>query len=127
MLILKDIGWRKRKLIAIDKDTQQTEMPGVFAGGDAANGPATVIETIAAGRHAAIFIDKCLGGDGELEGGSEQPHDGGQESRNPPLPAVRFGDLPGQSITAWRTMSGKFPFFPTQDPPTLNLRSRRGI
>jgi len=44
-------------------------MPGVFAGGDAANGPATVIEAIAAGRRAAISIDKCIGGDGELEFG----------------------------------------------------------
>ncbi|MGD9006039.1 MAG: FAD-dependent oxidoreductase, partial [Desulfobacterales bacterium] len=30
-------------LIAIDNATQETEMQGVFAGGDAANGPATVI------------------------------------------------------------------------------------
>jgi NADPH-dependent glutamate synthase beta subunit-like oxidoreductase len=54
-------------LIAIDKDTHQTEMKGVFAGGDAANGPATVIEAIAAGRRAAISIDKYLGGDGRIE------------------------------------------------------------
>jgi len=56
-------------LIAIDKDTQQTEMKGVFAGGDAANGPATVIEAIAAGRRAAVSIDQYLGGDGILECG----------------------------------------------------------
>ena len=45
-------------------------MKGVFAGGDAANGPATVIEAIAAGRRAAISIDKHLGGNGEIEFGS---------------------------------------------------------
>ena len=56
-------------LIVINKDTHQTEMKGVFAGGDAANGPATVIEAIAAGRRAAISIDKYLGGDGLLECG----------------------------------------------------------
>ncbi len=60
----------ERGLIAIDKATQKTEMKGVFAGGDAANGPATVIEAIAAGRRAAISIDKYLGGDGVLEVGS---------------------------------------------------------
>jgi NADH dehydrogenase FAD-containing subunit len=56
-------------LIAIDKDTQQTEMKGVFAGGDAANGPATVIEAIATGRRAAISIDQYLGGNGVVEFG----------------------------------------------------------
>ena len=60
----------EKGLIAINKDTQQTEMKGVFAGGDAANGPATVIEAIAAGRRAAISIDKHLGGDGRIELGS---------------------------------------------------------
>jgi NADPH-dependent glutamate synthase beta subunit-like oxidoreductase len=56
-------------LIAIDKDTQQTEMKGVFAGGDAANGPATVIEAIATGRRGAISIDLYLGGNGVVEFG----------------------------------------------------------
>jgi len=54
-------------LIKIDVDTQQTDMTGVFAGGDAANGPATVIEAIAAGRRAAASIDSFLGGDGVIE------------------------------------------------------------
>jgi len=54
-------------LIKINKDTQQTDMTGVFAGGDAANGPATAIEAIAAGRRAAVSIDTFLGGDGVIE------------------------------------------------------------
>ena len=54
-------------LIAIDPATQKTEIQGVFAGGDVANGPATVIEAIAAGRRAAISIDMYLGGDGIIE------------------------------------------------------------
>ena len=57
----------KNGLIAADKFTQKTEMKGVFAGGDAANGPATVVEAIAAGRRAAISIDIYLGGDGTIE------------------------------------------------------------
>jgi len=51
-------------LINIDKDTQTTGMPGVFAGGDVANGPGAIIDAIAAGRRAALSIDKYLGGDG---------------------------------------------------------------
>ena len=51
-------------LIAIDKETQTTGMPGVFAGGDVANGPGAIIDAIAAGRRAALSIDTYLGGDG---------------------------------------------------------------
>ena len=39
-----------------------TNVPGVFAGGDAVTGPATVIEAIAAGRKAAIAMNKYLRG-----------------------------------------------------------------
>jgi NADPH-dependent glutamate synthase beta subunit-like oxidoreductase len=60
----------RKGLIAIDLETQQTEMRGVFAGGDAANGPASVVEAIAAGRRAAVSIDRYLGGDGFIEFGS---------------------------------------------------------
>jgi NADPH-dependent glutamate synthase beta subunit-like oxidoreductase len=60
----------QKGLIAIDPETQQTKMRGVFAGGDAANGPATVIQAIAAGRRAAAAIDRFLGGDGLIEVGS---------------------------------------------------------
>ena len=60
----------QKGLIAIDSETQQTEMRGVFAGGDAANGPATVIQAIAAGRRAAVSIDRYLGGNGLIEVGS---------------------------------------------------------
>jgi NADPH-dependent glutamate synthase beta subunit-like oxidoreductase len=57
----------ERGLIVIDPETQKTPVKGVFAGGDAANGPATVIEAIAAGRRAANSIDLFLGGDGGFE------------------------------------------------------------
>jgi len=111
-----------RGLIAIDIDTQQTEMAGVFAGGDAANGPATVIEAVAAGRRAAISIDKHLGGDGTIElgmrnaesgksnaacdelgrveGGNEQPYDGGREFGFAELKRVEVPSLPLLDRTA---------------------------
>jgi len=72
----------EKGLIAIDKATQQTEMIGVFAGGDAANGPATVIEAIAAGRRAAVSIDKFLGGNGVLEVGSWNAKVGNESAEN---------------------------------------------
>jgi NADH-quinone oxidoreductase subunit F len=53
--------------IQVDPDTLATSREGVFAGGDVVSGPASVIEAIAAGRQAAISIDKYLGGKGEIE------------------------------------------------------------
>ncbi|MBN1222574.1 MAG: FAD binding domain-containing protein [Candidatus Aminicenantes bacterium] len=50
----------ERGLIQIDTHTQQTSVPGVFAGGDVTSGPATVIESIAAGRRAAEAIHNYL-------------------------------------------------------------------
>ncbi len=49
------------------KNEVVTSQKGVFAGGDCVTGPATVIEAIAAGRKAAIAIDKYLGGKGIID------------------------------------------------------------
>jgi NADPH-dependent glutamate synthase beta subunit-like oxidoreductase len=46
----------------IDPLTLQSDDPDIFAGGDAARGPQSVIEAIADGRQAAISIDRYLGG-----------------------------------------------------------------
>ncbi len=53
--------------ILVDPDTLATSREGVYAGGDAVTGPASVIEAIAAGRKAAVSIDRYLGGDGDIE------------------------------------------------------------
>ncbi len=53
--------------IQVDPKTLATSIEGVFAGGDAVSGPASVIEAIASGRQAAISIDKYLGGDGIID------------------------------------------------------------
>jgi len=47
-------------LIAIDKETGATSVPGVYAGGDAATGPDLVVTAMAAGRNAAWAIDEYL-------------------------------------------------------------------
>jgi NADH-quinone oxidoreductase subunit F len=53
--------------ISADADSLATSLEGVFAGGDAVTGPASVIEAIAAGRQAAISIDKYFGGSGVID------------------------------------------------------------
>lgn len=46
--------------IQVDPDTLTTNRTGVFAGGDAVTGPATVTEALAAGRLAATRIDDYI-------------------------------------------------------------------
>jgi NADPH-dependent glutamate synthase beta subunit-like oxidoreductase len=52
--------------IQTSADTLATSSQGVWAGGDAVSGPASVIEAIAAGRKAASSIDRYLGGTGDI-------------------------------------------------------------
>ncbi len=64
---LKDTGVEtKRAKVICDKRSCKTSADGVFAGGDAVTGPATVIEAIGAGIKAAQNIDKFFGGTGEI-------------------------------------------------------------
>jgi glutamate synthase (NADPH/NADH) small chain len=46
--------------IIIDEETGETNIPGVYAGGDAVSGAATVINAMGAGKKAAASIDKYI-------------------------------------------------------------------
>lgn len=61
----------------IDPLTSETNLTGVFAGGDAVTGPNTYIDAMAAGRKAAVSIDRYLNGE-DLRSGREE--EGPQES-----------------------------------------------
>ena len=52
----------RRRTIAADPRSFATNVPGIFAGGDAVSGPATVVQAIAAGNKAAENIDRYLKG-----------------------------------------------------------------
>jgi NADPH-dependent glutamate synthase beta subunit-like oxidoreductase len=54
-------------LLQADPDTLATSQPGVFAGGDAVSGPASVVEAIAMGKRAAASIHRYLGGKGFVD------------------------------------------------------------
>ncbi len=47
--------------LEVDPNTGETEISGVYAGGDAVRGPATVIEAVSDGRGAAHAISRKLG------------------------------------------------------------------
>jgi NADH-quinone oxidoreductase subunit F len=49
--------------VTVDARTLTTNVPGVFAGGDAVTGSNTVVEAIAAGKRAARSIDRYVSGD----------------------------------------------------------------
>ncbi len=53
--------------IRVDEATLATNVVGIHAGGEVAVGPSSVIQSIAAGRRAAIAMDKYLGGAGNIE------------------------------------------------------------
>lgn len=78
----------ERGLLKVDPVTQETGVPGLYAGGDLTTGPGFVVSAIAAGRRAASSIGRHLGvggvpgapgsddpaprtGDGPATGGSE--------------------------------------------------------
>ncbi|MBC7338679.1 MAG: FAD-dependent oxidoreductase [Firmicutes bacterium] len=59
--------------LVVDPVTLATNLPGVFAGGDAVTGPATVIEAMAAGKEAAESIHRFLQGEDLRAGRSARP------------------------------------------------------
>ncbi len=59
--------------LVVDPVTLETSLPGVFAGGDVVSGPATVIEAIAAGKRAAISIERFMKGADLREGREVSP------------------------------------------------------
>jgi len=52
-----------KKHIVVDSLTMATKIPGIFAAGDAAGEPGPMINAIAAGRRAALSIDRFLRGE----------------------------------------------------------------
>jgi NADPH-dependent glutamate synthase beta subunit-like oxidoreductase len=56
----------KGRVISTSEDCRTT-VEGIFAGGDVATGPATVIEAIAAGKRAALAIHEYLSGEKEQD------------------------------------------------------------
>ncbi len=52
----------KIPVVSVDPITLETNRKGVFAGGDVATGPASIIEAVGAGKQAAISIHRYLTG-----------------------------------------------------------------
>jgi ferredoxin len=57
----------KNGTVVVNADTLATSAKGIFAGGDAVTGPASIISAIGQGRRAAVSIDRFLGGTGVID------------------------------------------------------------
>ena len=89
--------------LVVDSVTLQTNIEGVFAGGDVVSGPSDVIASVAAGKEAAISIDLYLSGEDMKEG------------RPAPLERVKEVSKEGIKTKPRATM------------PTLEMEKRRGF
>ena len=69
-----NLEYAGRGTLSVDEITLQTNIDGVFAGGDVVSGPADVISVVAAGKEAAISIDRYLMG-GDLKEGRPAPRE----------------------------------------------------
>jgi heterodisulfide reductase subunit A len=70
-----DIERTRRGWIVADPVTLQTNLPGVFAGGDAVSGPASVVEAVGQAHRAAESIQRYLLGKDVALGRSAEPLD----------------------------------------------------
>lgn len=83
-------------LLVVDEDTLATSRVGVFAGGDAVSGSATVVEAIAAGHGAARSILRHLRGLPLKAGSKSAPH---QELALELLPPERKARIQGPRLS----------------------------
>jgi heterodisulfide reductase subunit A len=67
-LLPANLGLTNAGTIMADPLTFETGTKGIFAGGDVVSGPATVIEAVAAGKEAAVSIDRYIQGKDIREG-----------------------------------------------------------
>jgi NADPH-dependent glutamate synthase beta subunit-like oxidoreductase len=84
--------------VQADSNRMTTNQKGVFAGGDAVNGATSVIDAIAAGRRAAVSIDKYLGGKGEIDVALAPTEANPMQTELQGFPVGRRIKMPGLSV-----------------------------
>jgi NADPH-dependent glutamate synthase beta subunit-like oxidoreductase len=99
------LNWTRRETMQANMVSMETAVPGIFAGGDAVTGPATVVEAIGAGKRAAEAVDRYLSG-------MPQP-------KMPPVP-VRRMRTEWTEVPANTKMTLRRP-----EMPLLNIERRR--
>ena len=59
---IEALALSRQGTLQVQPDSQLTSRPGVFGGGDLVTGPRSLIEAVAAGKSAAVMIDRFLRG-----------------------------------------------------------------
>ena len=88
-MLPKELGYTGWGTLEVNPTTLETNIAGVFAGGDAVAGPADVIAAIAAGKEAAISVDRYLEGVSLTEGRQIAPRTVEKLSREGIKPKAR--------------------------------------
>lgn len=102
----------KNGVVRADPASLATSVRGIYAGGDAVSGPASIIDAIAQGRRASAAIDRFLGGSGDLD----------QFARSEPTAEAHAAAPRGSARRQWRNLpvaarlSG---FAPVEQPYTV--------
>ncbi len=94
-----------RGAIDVDPETMETSRPGVFAGGDAVAPAGTVIQAIAAGQKAAVYIDRYLKGE-VLRGGAAPAVSASQIRVDIPPETAKAPRQPMPALEAERRLAG---------------------
>ncbi|MBI4331785.1 MAG: FAD binding domain-containing protein [Chloroflexi bacterium] len=81
----------ERGLVAVNLQTLETGLTGVFAGGEVVIGPSSVIASVAAGRRAAAAINQYLGGGAGVAQAAPQAV---AQASSPVFAVVRQASLP---------------------------------
>lgn len=68
-----ELELNKNGTVKVDSLTYQTNTSWLFCGGDAVSGPAIIVEAVAAGKQAAISIDRFIKGQNLYEGRGYMP------------------------------------------------------
>lgn len=98
----------RRGYVSVNEETMETSLEGVFAGGDCASGPATVVEAVAAGKRAATSMIQYL--DGQSIAPPCKPYNCGK------------GELPDIDIEDYADVQR----VPRGEMPALDLEARKG-
>jgi heterodisulfide reductase subunit A len=97
-----NMGFSNSGTVTADPVTYQTNIKGVFAGGDLVSGPADVIRAVAAGKEAAISINRYLRGTDLKEGRPQErervkdvPKERVEKKARAAMPALNAGKRSG--------------------------------
>jgi NADPH-dependent glutamate synthase beta subunit-like oxidoreductase/NAD-dependent dihydropyrimidine dehydrogenase PreA subunit len=121
-LVPPDIRTAGDGTVQVDPLTMETGLSGVFAGGDIASPAGTVVEAIAAGKKAAVAIDRYLRGEDLKAGEDRRPC----RVSNPPR--ERLEQLPRQATPLLAVEQRRLNFKEVKtgfDEDAMVLESRR--